>query len=77
MAIKDVSGWPDDRVPAWVREARERDREARRIERLKLCSCNLHFGLRREVLEHCRDTGHAPLVTGLEDKYLKLREKKP
>lgn len=69
MAIRDVSGLPDDRVPAWVR----RHREARRADRLLLCSCNLHFAMRGEVLAHCDATGHAPLVTSPNDPYLKRK----
>lgn len=34
MAIKDLSDWPDDKVPEWVRRKRERARgeAARRAE---------------------------------------------
>lgn len=69
MAIRDVSGLPDDdpRVPDWVRRARERER----AERRKLCACNLHFGTRAEVLNHCDTTGHKPLVAYDLDPFLK------
>ena len=59
MALRDFSGWPDDQVPAWVLAARERARR----ERTLLCgTCSRHYGLRAEVLAHCRETGHTPLI---------------
>lgn len=59
MPIKDLSKWPDDQVPEWVLASRWR----RRHERTLLCgTCHLHFGIRREVEQHCKETGHKPLM---------------
>jgi hypothetical protein len=68
MAIRDVSGLPDDHpmVPAWVRERRALGR----AERKKLCQCGLHFGARDELLAHTDDTGHIPLVPNADDPFI-------
>lgn len=60
MAIRDVSGLPDDHpmVPEWVRERRALGR----AELRKLCECGRHFGARDELLAHTDDTGHRPKV---------------
>lgn len=68
MAIRDVSGLPDDQVPDWVRRARERER----AERLKVCSCDRHFDSRARLLNHCdANPGHTPRVACADDKFLK------
>jgi len=66
-AIRDVSDLPDDRVPAWVL----RSRNARRYGDKLLCSCNLHFATRGQVLAHCDGTGHKPMVTTPDDAFIK------
>jgi hypothetical protein len=68
VSIRNFIDVPDDQVPAWVRE---RDRAWRRQENLKMCSCNLHFGTRNEVLNHCDATGHRPLVVSADDRFIK------
>lgn len=77
MAIKDFSGWPDDRVPECLRRRREDRRAAKRADDRKMCSCNLHFSRRTEVLDHCDATGHRPLVADDNDKFLKRNRKSP
>lgn len=76
MSIKDYSGWSDDQVPAWVRERREERRAAARYEALRLCgTCQRHFGLRTEVLEHCDETGHTLAMQDSGDKFLKRKDR--
>lgn len=69
MSIRDVSGLPDDQVPAWVRRSRERSRADNR----KLCTCLRHFAGCDELLAHTDATGHAPLVTCATDPFLLRR----
>jgi len=71
--IRDFSKLPDNQVPTWVRERREWARRRRREELEKMCSCNLHWASRAQVLGHCDKTGHKPLVETDED-YCIVRE---
>lgn len=69
MAIRDCSGLPDDQVPAWVRQARERAR----AERRKICgTCSRHYPRRNELLGHLSLSGHVPLVKDDGDRFLKV-----
>ncbi len=44
MAIKDMSNWPDDKVPAWVLRHRIARREAPRLERERLARLEKIYG---------------------------------
>jgi hypothetical protein len=73
MAIRDVSGLPDDHpmVPAWVRAARERARNARRM----VCgTCGETRSRRNELLGHLKmNPGHVPLVReDFNDRFLRV-----
>ena len=76
MAIRDCSNLPDDQVPKWVRRAREARRLRQRLGETLLCSCDEYFPTRNKVLGHCKLTGHKPLVTTPEDKFLVFRDPK-
>lgn len=66
MAIRNFCNVPDEHVPRWVLESRERERAAA----LKYCSCGLHFPRRNELLTHCDATGHRPDRPYAADPYL-------
>lgn len=71
MAIRDCSGLPDDQVPGWVREHRERARNARRM----VCrTCGATRSRRNELLGHLSThPGHVPLVVEeLNDRCLRV-----
>ena len=71
MSIRNFIDVPDDRVPAWVRERRERDRAVHAAEQRRLCSCMQHFPHRGWLLKHCDETGHSPLVVEALDSCIK------
>lgn len=57
MSIRDVSGLPDDQVPAWVRRAREADRERAAKEQERKAPTNGWLGP-DGVLHRCGEYGH-------------------
>lgn len=71
MSIRNCIGVPDDQVPAWVRERREKERAANAAEKRRTCSCGQMFPRRNELLGHIDITGHKPLIETDDDKFLK------